>query len=251
MDIKPPYAYQDIVALTTAHRVTMPDARALPPAFHNLDVLPLSMSEFAPACRDYPVAFISGDGGASFTPMLVLGLAPQQNLYVLRDQMWDRRVYLPAYVRRYPFCMARVTVDGKEQSERIACVEKRAISEDGTALHDDKGEPLPVWKERRKLLFEFEADLARTEEFCRTLAGLGLFEVFTMQALPTQGPPLTLTGLHRVPEEKLHALPAEKLKELAQNGMLARIYAHLMSLDHFRRLLDRRVALARVPAAGG
>ena len=72
-----------------------------------------------------------------------------------------------------------------------------------------------------------------------------------MQALPTQGPPLTLTGLHRVPEEKLHALPAEKLKELAQNGMLARIYAHLMSLDHFRRLLDRRVALARVPAAGG
>ena len=61
---------------------------------------------------------------------------------------------MPAYVRRYPFCMTRVNVSGQEQAERIACVEKRAISTKGDALFNDKGEPLPVWENMRKLLFE-------------------------------------------------------------------------------------------------
>ncbi|HET6491978.1 MAG TPA: SapC family protein, partial [Burkholderiales bacterium] len=129
-----------------------------------------------------------------------------------------------------------------EQPERIACVEKRALDEKGEALYDAQGEPLPSWTERRKLLFEYEADLARTDEMSRVLAGLGLFEAFTMQAQPKQGTPLAMTGLHRISEQKLNELPADTLKELAQTGRLARVYAHLVSLHNFARLLDRRAA---------
>ncbi len=51
--------------------------------------------------------------------------------------------YVPAYVRRYPFCMTRVTVDGKEAPERVACVEKLALNDRDEALFDEQGKPLP------------------------------------------------------------------------------------------------------------
>lgn len=239
MDIKAPYGYQDIVPLTKSHKVVLPEERKLPLIFRNLAALPLSYTEFAASCRDYPIAFITGDSGKSFVAMAILGLENQQNLFATGDGTWDAGLYIPAYVRRYPFCMTRVTVDGKEQPERIACVEKRAINDRGEALYDSKGEPLAIWEERRKLLFEFEADLARTEEMCRVLAGLDLFEPFTVQAVPNQGAPLAMTGMHRIAEAKLNDLSGDKLKELVQTGILGRVFLHLASLGNFSRLLDR------------
>jgi hypothetical protein len=248
MEIKPPYGYQEIVPLNKQQRVVLPEGRKLPLVFRSLTTLPLSYAEFGAACRDYPIAFVSGDAGTTFLPMAVLGLENQQNLFVTENGSWDGAVYLPAYIRRYPFCMTRVTVDGKEQAERIACVEKRAINDKGEALYDAKGEPLPVWEERRKLLFEYEADLVRSEEMCRTLADLQLLESFTMQAVPNKGTPLAMTGMYRVSESKLVELAPERLKTLVQKGVLARVYAHLISLNNFGRLLDRRSA-APPPAA--
>ena len=245
MDIRSPYGYQEIVPLSKQHRVVLPKSGKLPLVFRSLAALPLSFTEFAAACRDYPIAFVSGDAGASFVPMVVLGLENQQNLFVTPDGAWDSGVYLPAYVRRYPFCMTRVTLDGREQAERVACVEKRAISDKGDALYDKQGKPLPAWEERQKLLFDYESDLLRSEEMCRIVAQLQLFEPFTMQAVPNAGAPVAMTGMHRVTEPKLSALAPETVKELIQNGVLARIYAHLISLNNFGRLLDRRAGLTK------
>ena len=244
MEIKPPYAYQEIVPLTKQHRVVLPEGRKLPQVFRRITALPLSFTEFTVACRDYPIAFVGVDV-ASVVAMAVLGLAHQQNLFATADGSWDATAYLPAYVRRYPFCMTRVTVDGREQAERVACVEKRALSKRGEALYDAKGEPLAAWEERRKLLFEYEADLVRAEEMTREFGQLQLLETFNVQAVPHQGTPVAMTGMYRVAEQKLAELAPEKLKELAQKGVLARVYAHLISLANFGRLLDRRAARAK------
>jgi hypothetical protein len=243
MDIKPPYGYQEIIPLTRQHRVALPDGRKLPAAFRALNALPLSFTEFTVACRDYPIAFV-GDA-ANVIAMAVLGLENQQNLFVTTDGSWEAAAYMPAYARRHPFCMTRVTVDGKEQSERVACVEKHSLTDKGEALFDGKGEPLPAWEERRKLLFEYENDLVRSEEMCRELVRLQLLETFTMQAVPTQGAPISMTGMYRVSEQKLGELAPEKLKDLAVRGVLSRVYAHLISLANFGRLLDRRAVLAK------
>ena len=242
--ITPPYGFQEVIALTKTHRVLLPKGPTVPVVFRSMNPIPVSYTEFPIASRDYPVIFISGDEGKSYAPMLVLGLAAQQNLFVLWDDTWDRRVYLPAYVRRFPFCMTRVMVDGKEAPERVACVEKIAINDKGEKLFNDKGEALPEWQQREKLLFEFEADLGRTDEMCKLLAQHHLLEPFTMQATPNDGEPLQLTGMYRVSEEKLAQLDGTVMKDLAAKGVLGRIYAHLISLDNFRRLLDRRAALA-------
>jgi len=233
LNIKPPYGYQDIVPLTKTQRVQLQEARRLPAQFRGLSALPLSFSEFAPAIRDYPIAFISGDAGKTFVAMVLLGVEAQQNLFVDSNDAWDPAAYLPAYVRRHPFCMTRVSVDGQERAERVACVEKNAVQAKGAALFDGKGEPLPVWNGLSKLLFEFEADLGRTEEMARKLHELQLLEPFSAQAAPTGEQTITLTGMYRVSEEKLHALPAETLKDLARNGMLARVHLHPPSPGHF------------------
>ena len=250
MDITPPYGYEEIVPLNAEHRVALPDAAVVPPAFRSMMVIPLSFSEFAVAGHDYPMVFVSGDQGKSAAVMAVVGVEQQQNLFVKTDQSWDPTVYMPAYVRRHPFCMTRVNVDGTERAERIACVEKRAISAAGEALHDAGGKATPAWEARRKFLFEFEADLARTEALCRMVVELGLLEPFTMQATPNAGEPLSLTGMFRVQEQKLADLPADKLKELVNNGVLPRLYAHLMSMSNFNRLLARR-GTRTAGAAGG
>ncbi len=251
MDIAPPYGYQEVVPLTKAHRVVLPAAGKLPPVFHSMMVIPLSYTEISLACHDYPVVFVSGDEGKTALAMAVVGLEQRHNLFVAPDLTWDRNVYLPAYVRRYPFCMTRVKVSGTEQPERIACVEKRAISAKGDALYNDHGDALPVWEAMRKLLFEFEADLARTEAMCQVIIELGLLEPFNLQAKPHDGSPFTLSGMFRVVEQKINGLSSAKLKELVQNGVLPRIYAHLMSMSNFTRLLARHASQSKPARKAG
>ena len=70
-------------------------------------------------------------------------------------------------------------------------------------------------------------------------------EPFTLQAkLNRGGDPLAMTGMHRVAEAKIEHLNASQLKNLVKKGILARVYAHLLSLENFARLLDRKAAKA-------
>lgn len=245
MQITPPYGFQEIVALTRTHRVLLPTGPTLPVVFRTMNPIPVSYTEFAIAGHDYPLVFISSDQGKTFMPMLVLGLASQQNLFLTAENTWDPTAYVPAYVRRYPFCMTRVTVDGKESPERVACVEKRAINDKGEILFDAEGKATAEWEQRQRLLFDYETDLARTDDLCKALAQHNLLEPFTMQATPNQGEPVQLTGMFRVAEARLNDLDGEVLRDLQRRGILGRIYIHLLSLENFQRLLNRRVEVEK------
>jgi len=95
---------------------------------------------------------------------------------------------------------------------------------------------------QERLLTEYEADLERSRELCSILADYGLLEQFTMQANLNQGGSLQIAGMNRVADKKLETLNAAQLKNLLKKGILARVYAHQLSLDNFARLLDRRAA---------
>jgi len=249
MQITPPYGFSEVVPLTKTHRVRLLQGRMVPPVFRSMTLMPISCSEFPLASRDYPLAFIGSDQGKTYAPMIVLGFEARQNLFVQPDKMWDGAVYLPAYVRRYPFCMTRITVNGEVRPERVTCVEKQSLDDQGAVLFDRQGNAAPEWQMLEKLLFEYEADMARTEEMCRLLTQHELLDPFVMQAVPNQGQPLQMTGLFRIAEAKLAALDAATLKELAQKNILACLYAQLFSLGNFERLLGRRAAHGPSPAA--
>jgi len=81
--------------------------------------------------------------------------------------------------------------------------------------------------------------------FVQLLKDLDLFETKTAQFTPinpdgSQGEPQKIAEYFGVSEEKLNKLPAEKFIELRDNGALAQIHAHLMSLVGW----DRLVAIA-------
>lgn len=239
MQINPPFGYREIVPFYRASRVRLPAPGALPEFARSSNAIPISYSEFSAACRDYPLAFSTSDGGATFAAIAIVGLADRENLYV-GDAGWDPAVYLPAYIRRYPFCMARVTIDAVEQADRLVCVERDFLAEDGEPMFDDAGGPLERWRPIEKLVNEYEADLERSREMCATLAEYALLEPFSMQAQLRDGGAMNLGGMHRVEEKKLESLNAAQHRNLLRKGILGRIYAHLLSLDNFGRLLARR-----------
>jgi hypothetical protein len=248
MQINPPFGFKEIVPLYKNQKVRLPQPGTLPDFVRATNAVPISYSEFGVASRDYPLVFTSTDGGKTFAPVAVLGVAGQENLY-LSGGHWDPAFYVPAYIRRYPFCMARVSLNQVEQADRLICIEKDFIDEAGEPMFGADGAPLERWKPIDKLLNEYEADLERTREMCAILADYSLLEPFTLQATLKAGGAMNLGGMFRVEEKKLEFLNASQHKNLIRKGIMGRMYAHLLSLDNFGRLLARKnTAAARATA---
>ena len=245
MQINPPFGYREVVPLYKNRRVRLPAAGEIPEFARTLNAIPISYTEFALVGREYPIVFTSGDRGQSFAAVAVLGMTQGENLFV-DGGAWAPGRYVPAYARRFPFCMATVTMDKVQQQDRLICVESSSIDEQGEPMFDEAGEPLEKWKEIQRLLTEYEADLERSREMCAILSDYGLLEPFTMQATLNSGGAMHLTGMHRVDEKRLEHLNASQIKNLMRKGIMGRIYTHLLSLDNFNALLERKAA--RPPA---
>ena len=245
MQIAPPFGYTEVVPFLKTQKVRRVPAGEVPQFAQQSNAIPISYTEFQPVAREYPIVFTTGDGGKNFAAVAVLGMTSGENLFC-SEKEWAKGVYIPAYARRYPFCMARVTVDKSEQKNRLICVEKAFLDESkGELMFDTKGQPSAAWTDIERLLSEYEADLERSRNLCAILADYGLLEPFTMQAtLPKErgGGAMHVTGMHRVSEKNLENLNAAQLKNLVRNGLMARIYLHLISLENFARLLERKTA---------
>ena len=197
-----------------------------------LNYIYLTAAEFMLAARHYPIVFARLDTGA-FVPVAVTAMAADQNLFVDDEGTWAQGVYVPAYVRRYPFFLA------PGEGERPVAVDETALDADAPPLFDADGEPTPAWQRFEALLQDMEGARAQTERLSRTLKEAGVLEPFEAHAHPRGGTVRRLRGLFRVDERKLNALPAHVLRGMMKRGELSRVYAHLMSLDRFKELLER------------
>ncbi len=110
MDIKPPFGYKQIVPLNRTQKVRLLRPGEIPAFASSLNAIPISYSEFALVAREYPIVFTAVSGTQVFAPVAVLGMAANENLFN-DGGTWASNVYVPAYARRFPFCMTRVTLD--------------------------------------------------------------------------------------------------------------------------------------------
>ena len=69
----------------------------------NVNSAPLMAAEFASAASEY--AIVLGGTGDAVMPLAVLGVRPNENLYITSQGGWQAK-YIPAFVRRYPFVFA-------------------------------------------------------------------------------------------------------------------------------------------------
>jgi hypothetical protein len=209
-------------------------------------LVPLTVTEFSPAALSYPVIF----AGENRQPVAVMGLRPAENLFVQANGDFNAEAYIPAYVRRYPFVFANDDV----QKRMILCIDRDApfLVEGGQAPLFENGEPSAYTKQAMEFCNNFEQERARTDAFVQLLKDLDLLTVreaiFTPRNADGQpGEPQKIAEYFAVSEDKLRELPAEKLVELRDNGALGQIYAHLVSLLGWDRLIAMAFARAAQP----
>jgi len=237
MELTAPFGYKRVTPLLRETRVVSRDG-SLPAFATQNNSLPIVVGEAMVAGHDYPIAFVATTATA-YTTVVILGLVTGENLFA-SPEGWAKGFYVPAYVRRYPYCMSRLHMNGTSQDQSIICVEADAVSDEGAANHDEQGTPTPEFAQMQELISRFETEIARTRELCQILADYKLFEPMVAQ-IRIGEISYELKGLYRIAEARLEHLMSNQLKTLVRKGAMALIYQHLSSLERFQSLMQRKM----------
>ena len=157
---------------------------------------------------------------------------------------------MPAYVRRYPFSLAKLREDTDELS---LCFDPSANAigpfDDGEALFVD-GVASEATKTILGFCEQFEQDGQRTTLFMKELVDNRLLmdgEVSIQMV--DQDKPFIYRGFQMVSEDKLRELRGDTLRKMMKSGLLPLVHAHLFSLQTMREVFGRQVAQEKLPLA--
>lgn len=211
--------------------------------------VPLNGVEFAIAQRHYPIVFT---GTGKPFPAAVMGLRVDENLFVGDDGRWIEGIYVPAYVRRYPF----VFIEAPEDKLILAIDEGSGLmTSDGPhRLFDEAGKPTPLVNGALQFCGAYQANFKQTLEFIDSLLEHDLLVDNRANAVLAGGERLTLGGFKVIDEEKVKKLPAVVLKTWRDQGWLAWVYAHFFSLagwNGLAALASKRPAAVEVATMRG
>ena len=210
--------------------------------------IPATVDEFALLQRHYPIVFSVGDQPV---PLVLMGLSEGINVYLNEDaKLYDSTIYVPAYMRRYPFLLARLRPDSDDLS---LCFDPNSGAvgdfEDGEPLFDGD-QPSQATKAILDFCEQFESAGQRTNAFMEEIKKSGLLMDGEVAIQPEGAEkPFVYRGFQMIDEEKLRELRGDELRKLNQNGVLALIYAHLFSLSQIREVFSRQVMLGKGPVA--
>jgi hypothetical protein len=201
--------------------------------------VPLAAVEFPAAATEYTIVFAGKDEAVQ--PIAVLGLKTDQNNYLDSEGRWKAR-YLPAFVRRYPFVFSQ----SNEENKLILCIDEEwdgwNQEDRGQRLFDEAGKRTAFFDKVFTFVQDYQRQFQRTQAFCGKLVELGLLAPMRAQFKLPSGEQASLTGFQAVDRDKLKALPAETLAELAKTNELELIYVHLQSMRNLNTMLPRAAA---------
>ncbi|MDE2437391.1 MAG: SapC family protein [Sphingomonadales bacterium] len=207
--------------------------------------VPLTAEEFVHASRHYPIVFSVGEPSV---PLALMGLNEGVNTFIDDEGRPTSPVYVPAYARRYPFMLAKLTPDTEELSLCFdPTTDLLGEFEDGAALFDN-GEPSETCKATLDFCRNFEEAGFRTQNFVEELGKHDLLmdgEVAIQQTGNEQ--PFVYRGFRMVNQEKLREIRGDVLRQWNQNGMLGLIFAHLFSLELMSEVFGRQVQQGKGP----
>jgi hypothetical protein len=216
------------------------------PGVANVHAIPLTVDEFALAQRHYPIIFSAGEEPV---PLALMGLNEGVNTFISNEgQPIDRHAYLPAYLRRYPFLLARLNPQSDELS---LCVDPTAGAvgdfPEGQPLFDGE-QPSEATKAILQFCEQFEEAGQRTGLFMAEVKKAGLLMDGEVAIQPEgSAQPFIYRGFQMVDEEKMRELRGDELRKMNQNGLLPLIFAHLFSLSQTRDIFARQVEQGKGP----
>ena len=242
-----PLFYEGLEPLNVTQHGKM-KVRAVPasPTMATTHAVPLTVDEFMLVQRYCPIVFSVGDDPI---PMALMGLNEGVNVFLGEDgRARDEQLYIPAYMRRYPFLLARLRPDADELS---LCFDPTAGAvgdfEEGEALFDGD-QPSEATKAILQFCEQFEAAGQRTTAFMEDLKKSDLLMEGEVAIQPEGAEqPFIYRGFRMVDEEKLRELRGDELRKMNQNGMLPILYAHLFSLSQMREVFGRQMQQGKAP----
>lgn len=215
------------------------------PFLKQVHAVPLTVDEFVAAQHHYPIVFSVGDQPV---PIALFGLNEGVNVFTDDDGRFaSPEVYVPAYIRRYPFMLARLRSDSDQMS---LCMDPtfQGLGEntDGQPLFDGK-EPSDLTKTVMQFAEQYEQSAGRTGAFMDELAKADLLMDGEVTIEVPDRQPFVYRGFRMVNEEKLRELRGDQLRKWNANGILGMVYAHLFSLPLITVIFNRAANSGRVP----
>lgn len=207
--------------------------------------VPLTVEEFPQAQKDFPIIFADGDNPV---PLALMGLNEGVNVFIDDEGKFTENVYVPAYVRRYPFLLARLSADAADLSLCFDPSSDLVGEYDEGHLLFENGEPTEACKATLAFNEQFEIAGQKTAAFMQELKKHDLLmdgEVAIQQEGNDQ--PFVYRGFKMIDENKLREVRGDVLRTWNQNGLLPLIYAHLFSLDLMRDVFARQVTAGKGP----
>ena len=199
--------------------------------------VPLNAVEFGLAVRHYPIVFTSADPAL---PVVVLGLRSGQNMFVGDDGDWESSIYVPAYIRRYPF----IFMSSSDGLQFTLCVDAESdlVEKGGERGLFKDGEATELTNRALEFCQAFQAQHEYTRQFAEAVSEHGLLSPRAAEVTLKSGEKLALGGFRIIDEGKFNALSSEIFLEWRQLGWLHLVYSHLMSLSNWAGLVDRTAA---------
>lgn len=209
----------------------------------------LNAVEFVYAAPHFPIVFVPATkANPQITPVVMLGLLPNDNLFV-EGTRWEAS-YLPAFFRRMPYLTA--PLPGTDQIGVYIDAQWPALNDtEGEPLFIEDGQQSPVLVKAIEFLKAFDEEAQRTAQLCARINTLGLLTDMKVDFKLPDGTSLSVDGFMVIDEAKLLALPDAVVVELHRSGALSVLHAHLLSMGNVQRLLEkhvRRTAPADAPA---
>jgi hypothetical protein len=204
----------------------------------NQHAIPLTVEEFAPAQRHFPIIFAAGPNPV---PLALMGLDEGANMFVGEDGTLPDQIYIPAYARRYPFLLAKLSADAALSLCLDPTTELVGAFADGAPLFENE-DPSESCKATLDFCEQFEIAAQKTERFVTELREHDLLidgEV-TIQMEDSEQP-FVYRGFRMVDENRLRELDGDVLHAWNANGVLPLIYLHLASLPLMRDIFARRI----------
>jgi Holliday junction resolvase len=197
--------------------------------------VPLAITEFYEACKDYPILFAK-DVNGSWMATAMLGYKEKENLFIDEEGVWEKQRYIPAHIRRYPFIYVNNTetkeltlaVDGDYKSEDTQDEVRKLFLEDGTNSEFLNGV--------LRFLNQFHGDALATEKFIKQLENWDLLEEKVAQIVTPDGKNYNINGFYVVNEEKLKHLSKKKRDAIWDKNVMPLIIAHLISLSNIQKI---------------
>ena len=214
------------------------------PYLSQVHAVPITIDEFVAAQRFYPIVFSSGEAPV---PLALMGLNEGINVFLDAEGRLLGEPYVPAYIRRYPFMLAR-TQPGVDDLSLCFDPQSGIVGEfeDGNPLFDN-GQPSETTQAILKFCEEFELSAQRTGAFVKELQTAELLIDGEATVQPTGSEPFVYRGFQMVAEEKLRDMRGDALRKMNQNGMLPLMMAHLFSLTLVPELFGRQVRQGKGP----